>query len=82
MRFKKETIGNVRHKVTKTLEQMAQILRKLGIVSSIEEGRTLTPELVGADLPYAAFKSLRISYAEDYTKKEKRYLISKILPVD
>mgnify|MGYP001566310081 CR=1 FL=1 len=52
-RFKRKALGLCGLSSVKSLEKMAQLLYDTGVVSSVEEGRELTPSLVGKSIIYS-----------------------------
>ena len=51
-RFKRRIFGLCGDTRVKTLDEIAQLLYETGIASSKEEGRTIVPSLVGAEVRY------------------------------
>ncbi len=51
-RFKRRALGLCGRKTTKSLDEIAQILVDIGIVSSMQEGKDLVPSLSGLRLEY------------------------------
>ncbi len=53
---KRKLLGICGKETIKTLEQTAKVLYETGIVSSLEEGREIVPQLDGVDLLYSSSK--------------------------
>lgn len=52
--FKKQILGRFGNRAVKTLDEMAQLLYDTGIVSSLKEGRELTPSIMGGRVIYGS----------------------------
>jgi len=52
--FKRKALGLCGYQVIKTLDEMAQLLCDTSIVSSIDEGKTLTPLIMGGKVSYVS----------------------------
>ena len=51
--FKRKALGLCGLSSVKSLEEMAQLLCETGVVSSVEEGKELTPSLVDKSITYS-----------------------------
>ena len=73
--FKRRALGFCGFKTVKSLEDMAKLLQDTGIVSYVEEGRKLTPSLVGCRVSYGLAKEIEFDEVTD-SKGNKAYRIS------
>jgi len=73
-RFKRAALGLCGDSTVKTLDQMAQLLYKTGVVSSIKEGEEIVPNLVGKSFYYCDYRSIEFSQVENATG-QKAYKI-------
>jgi len=56
--FKRKVLGLCGSQSVKTLDEMAQTLYATGIASSVEEGREITPSLMGGRVSYSLCKEI------------------------
>jgi hypothetical protein len=76
LNFKKQASLNCfRGNVEKTLDEMAQILYDTGMASSIEEGKALTPQLVGNRFSSSSMAGIEIEEIGNH-EDNKKYRIS------
>ena len=70
-KFKRKALGFFRKNITKTLDEMAQLLYGSKIVSSIEEGKGLAPVLVEKTelVKYETYKALFFGHLRDEERK-------------
>ena len=73
-RFKRRALGLCGWTSVRNLDEMAQLLYSTGVVSSLDEGREITPSLVGREVSYGLYKSIGFSEVEN-SKGEKKYRI-------
>ena len=73
--FKRKSVGWFGRETVKTLDEMAQLLYSTGVVSSLDEGRKITPSLVGGEVRYGLCNTIVFNEVEN-VQGEKRYRIS------
>lgn len=73
--FKRKALGICGRQSVKTLDEMAKLLYDTKIASSIEEGKELTPKIVGGRARYGFLKDIAFDDNIDEAG-DKRYKIS------
>jgi hypothetical protein len=72
--FKRKVLGLCGSQSIKTLNEMAQTLYSTGIASSVEEGREITPLLMGGRVSFGLSKEIAFDEVID-GKGNKKYRI-------
>ena len=56
--FRRKVLGSCGSQSVKTLDEMAQTLYDTGIVFSVEEGKEITPSIMGGRVSYGSCKEI------------------------
>ena len=69
--FKRKALGLCGHTTIKSLDEISEILVEIGIASSLDEGRTIVPEIIGATrernmyIDWGMAKHMKVEEAQD-----------------